>query len=259
MRSREPAVLFVRVPAVSPEFEAAYEGWYDADHVAHRMDKPHFVGAHRYDVLVGPQRYFVFYELSNVAALTTPEYLALREWEAAQPAGTFEAPGSSRPGFERGVYEQVSGAEFPSPDLDAPVVHIAGYNPPAAEDAAFAAWLDGEYGSAVRRVPGVVGVRHFTLTNRQLGPQAGLRTEKPRRIVVHHLASQDVADHPHFQRQQQVARSREDADDEPYLLVGRLASMAHAVNASATLLEISELPAKPRSLASRRPNDDAGP
>src|SRR5208282_236905 len=173
MSHRGAAVLFLRVPAVASDMEAAYETWYDEVHIRYRMDKPHFLGAQRYEVLAGQQRYFVFYELSCPSALTSAEYLALREWEAARPAGTFEGAGSGRPGFERGLYEQVAGPSWPAPWLEAPAVYIAGHDPAVEQERAFGEWFDGEHTSAVASIPGVLALRRLVLTNVPLGPRSG--------------------------------------------------------------------------------------
>jgi hypothetical protein len=224
-----PAVLFLRVPAVPPKVATAYEQWYDRVHIPYRMDKPHFLGAQRYDVLVGHQRYLVFYELSSPAALMSDEYLTLRRWEAAQPPDSFEAPGSSRPGFERGVYDQVAGPGWPAADLQAPIVHIAGCHPSDDQEDAFGAWMDSDHTQAVSRVPGVVAVRRFVLTRAQLGSNSGLRTDRPRFLTVSYLDSLSVADDPVFADDQARARAMAHAlDEEPYVLLGRLVHTATA-------------------------------
>ena len=213
------AVLFLRVPPAPPEEAPAYERWYDHSHIRYRMDKPHFIGAERYDVLRGKHRYFVFYELSSVDALTSPEYLVLRDWEAQQPEHSFEAVGRRREGFERGVYEQASGPAWSGPLADAPVVYIAGHDPVDAE--AFGAWYDDVHVPAIERIPGVVAVRRFVLTKAQMGAQSGRRTERPTCVALYYLVSEAVAEVPAFIREVQAAKTREGGGDEPYVLIGR--------------------------------------
>lgn len=223
MSDRQSAILFLRVPAAPADEAAAYEKWYDESHIPYRMDKPHFVGAERYDVVRGSHRYFVFYELSAVDAMTTPEYLALRDWEAQQPDTSFEAVGRRRAGFERGVYEQVSGPAFGGPRTDAPVACVAGFTPAGADDDMFGAWCDGVHIPAIRRIPGVVDVRRFVLTRAQMGAQSGRRTERPRCVVVYYLASEAVADGDAFVRALEEAKAREGGTDDAYVLLGRRA------------------------------------
>ena len=233
MSDRQAAVLFLRVPPAPPAEAKAYEQWYDHSHIRYRMDKPHFLGAERYDVLRGKHRYFVFYELSSPAALTTPEYLALRDWEAKQPESSFEAVGRSRPGFERGVYEQRSGPAFTAPRTDAPVAYAAGHTPAAADEDAFGTWYDDVHIPAVGRIAGVLDVRRFVLTKAQMGTQSGRRTERPTCVAVYYLASEAVAEDASFVREMQAAKAREGGADEPYFLLGR---RAHGTVAAAATL-----------------------
>lgn len=221
----QTAVLFVRVPPVEPHKAAIYEKWYDETHIPNRMDKPDFLGAQRYDLIDGHQRYFVLYEMASTSAMTTPEYLALLAWEAAQPADSFEGPGTSRPGFERGLYEQLSGPHWATVSaLQAPVAYIVGHDP--EDQIAFGAWCDKEYALAAKRVSGVLAIRRFML-GKSLGPQSGMRTEKPTSLLVHYLASERAARDPAFLRMQEELRARaHTSKTEPYVRMGRLAFMA---------------------------------
>src|SRR5258705_7524123 len=135
------AITFVRVPSYGSDRTRAYEEWYDGTHIPQRMTKPGFLGGLRYDCILGRQRYLVMYELASAAAPEGAEYVALRRWESQQPPDSFEAPGLTRPGFERGVYDQVGGPEWPNPTLLAPFVHIAGFSPPHSAQPAVDAWL----------------------------------------------------------------------------------------------------------------------
>lgn len=231
MSDPQSAILFLRVPPAPPHEAADYERWYDQSHIRYRMDKPYFKGAERYDVLHGKHRYFVFYELSAIDALTTPEYLALRDWEAQQPEDSFEAVGRRREGFERGVYEQRSGPLFIRPQTDAPVVYIAGHTPAADDEAAFETWYDEVHIPSIARIPGVRAVRRFVLTKAQMGPQSGRRTERPTCVAAYYLASEHVAEGEAFVREMQAAKAREGGADEPYILLGRRVHGAVAVEA----------------------------
>lgn len=231
MTDPQRAVLFLRVPAIAPEREAAYEKWYDEVHIPYRMDKPHFLGAQRYEVLAGRQRYFVFYELESIEALASEPYLALRKWEAAQPPDSFEGPGSSRPGFERGVYEQVAGPQWPTIAVDAPVAYVAGHDP--VDEDAFAAWHDDVHAPTIARVPGVLGMRRFVLTKRDLGPQSGLRTERPRCMAVYYLESERAAGDAAFLRELDAARAAErNPVGAPYVIVGKRVYVSRARSAT---------------------------
>jgi hypothetical protein len=226
------AVTFIRVPAHSAERTPAYEQWYDTVHIPLRMSKPGFLGAQRYETLRGSQRYFVLYELLNAAAPEGKEYLELRRWEASQPPDSFEAPGLSRPGFERGIYDQLGGPEWPAGELRAPVVYVAGHHPPAAGEAAFSAWLQSSYVPAIGKVPGVLAVRRLALTSRVFGQGTGMLTPYPRLITVSYLNSNSVIDDPNFASIQAKAHDVENAADrEPYVMIGRL---VHTAEGAAT-------------------------
>ncbi len=221
------AITFIRVPAHSAERTAAYEHWYDTVHIPFRMQMPGFLGAQRYETIVGRQRYFVVYELSNALAAESEEYLELRRWEASQPADSFEAPGTSRPGFERGIYDQVDGPEWPAAELRAPIVLVAGHHPPGGDEEAFADFLRSRYALALELIPGVCAVRRFTLTSHQLGPSAGMHTPYPRFVTVSYLDSEATIDDADFARIQLEARRFEKAADrEPYVMVGGLVHTA---------------------------------
>jgi hypothetical protein len=228
-------VTFIRVPAHSPERTAAYEKWYDTDHIPKRMAKPGFLGAQRYDMVVGRQRYFVIYELEDPSAVVSPEYLALREWEAAQPPDSFEGPATSRPGFERATYIQTAGPDWPDPALEAPVVHVAGFQPTDAVAEAFEPWLVQKHLPVLGAIPGVVAVRQFAIAPPNPDVTwAGMRTLYPRVFTAAYLESESVIESPEFVAAQRAARAEEDAPDrEPYVVVGRLVFTAHGQPAAA--------------------------
>ncbi|RYF57728.1 MAG: hypothetical protein EOO27_14690 [Comamonadaceae bacterium] len=215
-------VTFIRVPAVSDERTAAYEQWYDSTHIPLRMEKPGFLGAQRYETLVGKQRYFVVYELADVTAPEGEAYTKLRQWEASQSADSFEAPALSRPGFERGIYEQVSGPAWPAPELKAPIVHVAGHHPHDSNDV-FADWLRNTYVADLASVEGVAAVRHLVHTRHEYAPGTGMLTPYPRCITISYLDSPEILDNPAFKRTQDAAVKRDDDPaPTPYVIVGRL-------------------------------------
>jgi hypothetical protein len=226
------AVTFIRVPAVSPERTPAYEAWYDGVHIPFRMAKPGFLGAQRYETVLGRQRYFVLYELSNAAAAESEEYLELRRWEASQPPDSFEAPGTTRPGFERGIYDQVAGPTWPGVELRSPMVFVAGHHPPGGDEAAFADFLRSGYAPALERISGVRAVRRFTLTTHEFGPGTGMLTRYPHFVTVSYLDSEAVIDDAAFAGIQVEARRLENAADrEPHVMVGRLVHTAQGAAA----------------------------
>lgn len=232
-----PAVLFLRVPPMAPERADNYEEWYDQSHIPIRMKLPYFMGAQRWDCLAGHPRYFVFYELSSVDALTSLEYLDLRRWEAAQPEDSFEGPGSSRPGVQRGVYEQRAGSAWPDAAQGATAILIAGYTPDPANSAAFEEWLDEVHVPVALETEGVTAVRRFQLTKRDLGPNSGMRTERPDLLVAYYLSADEVGRTGQLPLLVGEARSREQSECEPYELRG---SLAFTVDAKQPLIDQAE-------------------
>jgi hypothetical protein len=210
---RPRAVTFIRVPAVSAERTAAYEQWYDSIHIPLRMTKPGFLGAQRYDVITGEQRYLVLYELADATAPEGDQYVALRRWEAAQPPDSFEAPGLSRPGFERGIYDQISGPTWPDASLRAPVIHIAGHD--VDPD-------DTRYLSALENIAGVSAVRRFALTSKDYGPGTGMLTPHPRMITVSYLDSESLLSDESFTQAHAAVSRIENAPHGGYVTTGRL-------------------------------------
>ncbi|MCR2811381.1 MULTISPECIES: DUF4286 family protein [unclassified Microbacterium] len=217
----EPAVLFLRVPPISADRAEEYESWYDTIHIPYRMKIPGFAGAQRWECVSGHPRYFVFYELDSVDAMAAPEYLALRRWEAEQPADSFEGPGSSRPGFERGVYEQRHGVSWPEVPENAGAILIVGYTPDDSAADAFVDWLDGAHVPLANAVPGVEAVRIMQLTAKDLGPEAGMRTERPSVLTIYYLADLDIAQSDKLTAIIHHAREQVGSDTEPYELLGR--------------------------------------
>ena len=226
------AVTFIRVPAFSPERTAAYEEWYDGTHIPLRMGKPGFLGAQRYETVLGRQRYFVIYELAHPAATESEEYLELRKWEAAQPADSFEAPGTSRAGFERGIYDQLDGPSWPSPGLEAPILYVAGFQPSSDTEPELMRWLREEYAAAAHEVAGVSAVRQFAMTDHVFGAGAAttqMHTLYPRLFTAIYLNDASVVDRPEFVDLQRRSRVLENQPArEPYVMIGRLVHTAFA-------------------------------
>jgi hypothetical protein len=189
-----PALLYVRLPSLPADVdEAAWSRWYDDEHMRYRFDKPGFGTMRRYRVVDGAQRTLALYELESPAALTTPAYLAHRDWETAQPVGTFEALGPRLPGFARGVYESKASYSVP----DATVMRISGYDATDPETAdAFAEWCAETGVAALRALPGVAAARHLRLTANPLDARSGVASGKPRDILMCDLlpTNLDLAD-----------------------------------------------------------------
>jgi hypothetical protein len=217
------AITFVRVPPYGPERAQAYEEWYDGTHIPLRMTKPGFLGTLRYDCIVGPQRYLVMYELESASAPEGPEYVALRRWESQQPPESFEAPGLTRPGFERGIYDQVAGPEWPDPALLSRLVHIAGFSPAEAALPAMEEWLRDVHAPRLAELPAVAAVRTFIMTRKTFGSGTGLISAHPKLMTLTYLDDASTMDEAAFVAAQAESRRLESTPDrEPYVVVGSL-------------------------------------
>ncbi|MBI4191055.1 MAG: hypothetical protein HY525_11020 [Betaproteobacteria bacterium] len=223
MITRRRAVLFVRVPAVPAEIDAEWNAWYDEIHIAYRMDKPHFLGARRYHALAGEPRCFVLYELACVDALTSPQYLEHRRWETAQPAGTFESIGPKLPGFERGVYEQTYGPQWPCKSFETSTIFLAGHDPLPADEDAFNTWYDTEHARAIERMPGVTALRRFKLTQTPLTARSGVRTARPEYLAAYYLTFEAVAEGETFRQEIETTWRKGQGGVAPrFAMLGRL-------------------------------------
>ena len=225
------ALTFIRVPAWPDERTPQYEEWYDHVHIPMRMRQPGFLGAQRYETLLGRQRYFVLYELADPAATESPEYLELRRWEASQPADSFEAPATTRAGFERGIYDQTGGPTWPDDRLVMPLAHIAGFQPCESIEEGFQDWVAAVHAVRLQSIEGLAAVRLFTLTNHSFGGSATrtqMHTSYPRVMAISYLADASVVNAADFVEAQKAARERENQPDrEPYVMIGKLVHTAH--------------------------------
>ncbi|MFK7943639.1 MAG: antibiotic biosynthesis monooxygenase [Paracoccaceae bacterium] len=60
----------------APGHEAAYETWYQGEHLLERLGIPGFLRGRRYQSVAGTTAYFTYYEVSEPGVLTSPAYLA---------------------------------------------------------------------------------------------------------------------------------------------------------------------------------------
>lgn len=62
--------------AITPEHEARFNDWYDAEHVPERLALPGFLAARRYRDARSPHRYCALYDTDSPQALSSRAYLA---------------------------------------------------------------------------------------------------------------------------------------------------------------------------------------
>jgi hypothetical protein len=144
-----------------PELAEEFERWYEADHIPARMALPGFVGARRYRAGSGSPWHLAVYELGDLAALGTPEYLALK---AAPSELTVRMLGLAR-GFTRFTCEQIAdtGGSAVGDHLRADAVQVRD-----GAEAEFDGRLDGV--AEPSGEPGVLRTRWFRVVDGAGGP-----------------------------------------------------------------------------------------
>src|SRR4051794_28166209 len=75
MPQRTPNGLLLVAMEPPDGFEDTLNRWYDEEHLAERLAMPGFLGARRYRSAEGPARYLALYDLADLDALTSSEYV----------------------------------------------------------------------------------------------------------------------------------------------------------------------------------------
>ena len=75
---RQVGAMLVAMVSTDLRDEREFNDWYDNEHIQERLACPGFIGARRYRLVEGDSpSYLTLYELTDVGALSTPEYLGL--------------------------------------------------------------------------------------------------------------------------------------------------------------------------------------
>ncbi len=72
--SRKGRALLLVMMDIGPEHEAAFNRWYEEEHVPERMSIPGFVSARRYRAIEGEPKYLALYELESLDVLESETY-----------------------------------------------------------------------------------------------------------------------------------------------------------------------------------------
>jgi hypothetical protein len=147
-RNMKRPVLFVTMEPPS-QMEEEFNAWYDTEHLPERRVMPGFLSASRWVCLEGWPRWLAFYELADMQALATPEYLRVSE---ANISPWTRRITSRALGRLRVVGEEIADSPPEPWDMTA-VARLAMLKyERVAPDAPIA---------PVAAPPGVIGVRHF--------------------------------------------------------------------------------------------------
>lgn len=167
-----------------PEDEAAFNTWYDEEHVPLRLGVPGFLSGRRYRHAAeteGP-RYLALYDLASVDVLKSEPYLRL--WR--EPSERERKVLASIPFNDRRVCELI--LDTPEWARDAPYQLIVCMTPPAGGEDDFVAWYREEHIPMLLAVPGWRRSRLF----RQVEGNG------PAFMAVHELESPAVFKRPEY-------------------------------------------------------------
>ena len=80
---------------IDAEHEAAFNRWYDEEHLERLLAVPGFLSASRYVALRGGPRYLTMYELEDVAVLRTAAFLDEVRFRPVAASGSERRAGTS--------------------------------------------------------------------------------------------------------------------------------------------------------------------
>jgi len=189
------AILFGTFKTIPPEMEAEWNRWYDTHHSNSRLALPGFVAARRFRSYEGECQYLSLYEMESTAAVSTPEYMALRDSELPLPADSMTMRSRNLPGFVRGVYQQI----FPQKPYvmpDSKVLFVVAHDIPDGREDEFSAWYNTEHIPAMLRLPGFLTARRFKLAH----PPAAGDARQPMYVSLYDLANEDAVENEQFMR-----------------------------------------------------------
>ena len=181
MNLRGETILFSEMTPPQHQ-EAAFNEWYDREHIPLRMAAPGFRSAQRYrdgDSL----NYLAVYEMDGPGALATPEYGRIKN----QPSDTTRAMLGAVSGFTRYIGQSI-GAHGLSGDgmLSAPVLYAVFFQVPPAWSAEFDSWYAEDHVPLLLEDPRWIGTRRFDVLD---GSPHGYN-----RLALHYLADRLVLD-----------------------------------------------------------------
>lgn len=176
-----PAILFSQMEPPAG-WEEAFHTWYETDHIPVRLRLDGFERATRYRALSGEPAYLAIYELTDLAALQTPEYEQVKR----APSQETERMLANVHGFTRYTCEQT----FDSGAVDAVPTHLSvvAFAVPSEDAARLDEWYELEHIPRLLRADDWLRVRRYRVVSGEGGPWTHL--------ALHELASAEVMDSP---------------------------------------------------------------
>lgn len=176
-----PAILFSQMePPAALEDE--FGEWYDEEHIPIRLAAPGFQAASRWEAIDGTPRYLAVYELEDLGALKTPEYVRIK----AEPSERTARMLGAVSGFTRFTCPQISDAG--DPEARGTYMAVVSFAVPEDRLGDFDDWYENEHVPALLQADDWLRVRRYEVLDGEGGPW--------NRFALHELASREVMDSP---------------------------------------------------------------
>jgi hypothetical protein len=168
---------------VDQEHEAEFNRWYDEEHIKRLTSVPGFLNGGRYVALKGGPKYLAMYELEDHHVLRSAAFLDEVRYKPS-PWRQKTSGGHVGRNYILNAYRQIFPARTNPVEATMempPYLQMGRMDIPAAMEEEFNAWYDTVYIPGYLTVPGVMGVRRFTVIDGQ-----------PRYLTVYDFARPDV-------------------------------------------------------------------
>lgn len=150
--------IFLVYTDIDAKHEKDFNDWYNTEHLPELLAVPGILSAARYEAVKSGPKYLACYELEDIAVLQSDGFTKRPKTAWGQRVSpTVIGSNLTRIGGEQ-IFPD--GVEMPDREM-APVLQIGRMSVPAAADAEWNAWYNGEYIPGYRQVPGVTYARRY--------------------------------------------------------------------------------------------------
>jgi hypothetical protein len=170
---------------VDQEHEAEFNRWYDEEHIKRLTSVPGFLSGGRYVALKGGPKYLAMYELEDHHVLRSAAFLDEVRYTPS-PWRQKTSGGHVGRNYILNAYRQIFPARANPVEATGempPYLQMGRMDVPAAMEEEFNAWYDTVYIPGYLTVPGVMGVRRFTVIDGQ-----------PKYLTVYDFARAEVSE-----------------------------------------------------------------
>lgn len=162
--------------------EEEFHRWYDEEHIPARLAVSGFERADRFEAIEGEPRYLAVYYLSDMAALDSDEYQAVKQ----QPSDRTRHMLASVKGFTRYTCDEITDSgEVPG---EPSFLTVVAFHVPESRVEQFDDWYDSEHSPMLLQAPDWLRVRRYGVIDAE--------GQNWTRLALHELASQEVMDSP---------------------------------------------------------------